>query len=163
MSDSFPGKLNIGGDVPRRLVAELCTKICNQDCTLDYDDQFQPANEADLLSGISPRCGWLTLVDSSARYGEFPDLETYLASHGIAFDRHSDAYCEYNAVWHYCRPGQASEHRECPSDQSECVLVEKECVEAALELLSKGSYHEAANVLQKALPTSPLPPLKFVD
>ena len=95
-ADYFPGQIEIGGEVPSRLVKGLCKQIRLQGVSLDYGgEHFEPTGAQDLL--YAAQGGTLKTCDPEARFGQFEELEAWLARHGIAFSRHSDVKHEFDA------------------------------------------------------------------
>ena len=98
MSDRFPARIHIGGQVPIALVKGLCEAIQADGASLDYGEAaFDPQGAADLLEAVRDGRGTLRLCDDQACYGEFENTEAFCQEHAIAFDRHSDGKYEYDA------------------------------------------------------------------
>ena len=123
MSDRFPGQIWIGGQLSR--IARLYPDAPDDDTTIlqglidalhldgashEYGDR---AIDADFtgdfgLAGYLNDGGLLHLKQDQAVNGEFPETEQFCIEHGIAFDRNSDHYCEYNGENVHWRPGMNS-------------------------------------------------------
>jgi hypothetical protein len=103
MSDLIPATIEIGGDIPRRLVEGLCEAIgVDRPCLRGL--LTWPQGEADLLKGVGDS-GTLVLQDDEARLGEFDAIERFCVENQVAFDRHSEARYDYNAENVSFRPG----------------------------------------------------------
>lgn len=113
MSEHYPAEICIGGNVARSKIAGLIAAINNQGCSSEWDGPVinlgNPEEDigkciekiVQLRASISNGCapaneGLLFLYDSEARWGEFQEIETYCEANGIAFNRYSDGYCEYD-------------------------------------------------------------------
>jgi hypothetical protein len=92
----------------------------------------------------------------------FAVLERFLVEHRIAFDRFSEAFCEYNAEVVRFRGGK--EAVVLPADQNGNVLLDRETVAAVLEdaLLDAPAKVEAIRRLVSPPETEPLAPIRFV-
>ena len=66
--------------------------------------------------------GTIDAQEYSARNG-YPEIEEALVQLGVAFDRHSDSYCEFNAEWRIFRPAPNHVDRTIPSNQDGDLLV----------------------------------------
>lgn len=106
MADYFPGEIYIGGDVPLELIPELLQIAAADGACLDYGEQAIDAEiTAEELLAYIDGDGALKFCAYEARYGEFQELESWLQSHGIPYDRHSDSRYEFTAEWRRWRPG----------------------------------------------------------
>jgi hypothetical protein len=143
MGDYFPGEIHIGGKVPKALVPALCERISAEGVELEYGGgAFEPKTAEDLLKAADG--GTLDLYDAEARYGQFEDIEEFLAKSGIAFDRHSDARYEYDAEEIKFRPGM-KDPEVFEGDQEGQVMVSAATLrEEVLPLLGKGEAGAAA-------------------
>src|SRR5947209_20618622 len=108
--------LTIGGPIFWGDVAGLCKAIQRDGCLLDWNEAFEPNDEADLTAALNP-AGELVLTDPDARWGKFESVEDYCRSHGIAFDRHTDAKYEYNGEMGRFRPGDDEYEDEAHHDR----------------------------------------------
>ena len=128
MAEHFPAKIHIGGPVPRDILDELVDEIVSTEASLDgYADSAvtdESARKA-LQEGEI-----IDLYDDQARYGRFTELEGFLVKHGIHFDFHSDAYCEYDAENNYYRGGQKTINL--PSNQNGDVLIHRDDIMSIL-------------------------------
>lgn len=122
MSDRFPAQIWIGGQLSRSarlypftdddttILQGLIASLNADDASHEYGDTCIAANctEKGLGDYLTEDGKLLNLKCDQAVNGEFPDTEQFCMEHGIAFDRWSDHYCEYdgeNASW---RPGMNS-------------------------------------------------------
>ena len=95
MADYFPGKIEIGGTVLRPCVEELIAEILETKSSLD-DFGAAPVTQESLKQALKKK-QVLTLCNDQARWGQFEELEGFLIENGIHFNRHSEAYCEFDA------------------------------------------------------------------
>ena len=165
MSDRFPGQITIGGDIKRSLVDGLCKAICGEYGSLEWGDApFEPKDEKELLEGLED--GYLTLKAEEARYGEFDELECFCNDNGIAYDRHSDGYCEYDPENVYFRAGMKSPESVMTDHQGNARVDGGElkrviqCFET-----QKWTHEEMVDKLKILLPKEEgtLPKLRIVD
>jgi len=104
MADYFPGEIHIGGPIPRRLLNRLIAAIVAEGVSLDnYGDR--PAIQESLVKAFEAG-DVVRLYDEEACYGQFEELEGFLARHRIHFNRHSDSRHEFNAENVYYRGGK---------------------------------------------------------
>ena len=158
MADYFPGQIEIGGEVPSRLVKGLCKQIRLQGVSLDYGgEHFEPTGAQDLL--YAAQGGTLKTCDPEARFGQFEELEAWLARHGIAFSRHSDVKHEFDAENVEFRPGM-KEPKVVGSNQDEVATVSQPVLaEDVYPLLEQGRAAEALSKF-KELVGDDIPPLE---
>jgi len=95
MGDRYPAEIHIGGPVPQTTVHDLIEAILAERASLE-DYGCPPASQQQLTESLQAGTV-LTLFDDQASGGQFEGLEAFLAGHGIHFERHSDAYCEFDA------------------------------------------------------------------
>ncbi len=176
MADRFAGKISIGGQVPIDKVEALMGAINSEEINLhpDWSDKpFAPKNKQDLIDALN-ESGHIVLCDAQACNGMFDCLEDALTELGIAWERWSDSYCEYDAEIVWWQPGMDGQDSIiCDADGNEVVLAGP--VKEAYALLRHcfsdrpGSSNsemrddamkQLASVV-KEVPT--LPPLEFVD
>ena len=103
MSDRFPAEITIGGNIPRRLLDELAGMIASEGVSIDWQYAMDKAAVRAAIEAAAARCETVRFTDDEACYGQFEDLENWLTSHGIDFDRHSDARYEYDGENAYGR------------------------------------------------------------
>ena len=106
MAENMAAEIEIGGKVAAGLVPELCRIISEAGVGLDcgsYD--FRPASAKDLLEARRDTDDVLLLIDDQARWGEFPDLETFLSEHNIPYTRRTEPKYEYDGELVDFRPG----------------------------------------------------------
>ena len=108
MSDRYPGKIFIGGVIPKDLCDEFCTALNlagGQVGGFGTPVRLQFfRNWRDVTDNLGDD-GLLRLSNDEAAYGMFEELEDFLVEHGIAFDRRSDAKFEFDAENVSFRPG----------------------------------------------------------
>jgi hypothetical protein len=134
MSDCYPGEIRIGGKVSAALVEEFSKQVAaNKASVGGYDGSpFDPKRNR--LAEVLDENGYLYLADSEARFGMFEELEAFCVEHGISFDRHSDAFAQYDAENVSFRPGM-KEPKVFAATQSGDTLLRAEEVQKVLDLL----------------------------
>ena len=130
MSDRFPGEITIGGSIPRRLLDKLAEKIASEGVSIDWQYALDKAAVRKAIDAAAEHSETVRFTDDEASYGQFEDLENWLTSHGIDFDRHSDARYEYDGENAYGRDRKRPVVMN--SDQSSKDLVSAEEVREAL-------------------------------
>jgi hypothetical protein len=130
MSDRFPGDITIGGDIPRRLLDKLAEMIASEGVSIDWQHALDKAAVREAIEAAAARGQTVRFTDDEACYGQFEDLEHWLTSHGIGFDRHSDARYEYDGENAYGRDRRRPVVMK--SDQSSQDLVSAEEVRRIL-------------------------------
>ena len=103
MSDRFPAEITIGGNIPRRLLDKLAGMIASEGVSIDWQYAMDKAAVRAAIEAAASRGETARFTDDEACYGQFEDLENWLTSHGIDFDRHSDARYEYDSENAYGR------------------------------------------------------------
>ena len=103
MSDRFPAEITIGGMIPRRLLDELAGMIASEGVSLDWQYALDTAAVRAAIETSASKGQTVRFTDDEACYGQFEELENWLTSHGIDFDRHGDARYEYNGENAYGR------------------------------------------------------------
>ena len=96
MSDRFPAEITMGGSIPRRLLDELAGMIASEGISLDWQYALDQAGVRAAIETAAAKGETVRFTDDEACYGQFDDLENWLTSHGIDFDRHGDARYEYD-------------------------------------------------------------------
>ena len=121
MSDYFPGEITIGGRIPRRLLDELAERIASEGVSIDWQQALYAPAIREAIEAAAATGRTVRFTDDEAICGRFEDLEDWLTSRGIDFDRHNDARFEHDGENVYVRD------RKCPmsvnSDQSGNDLV----------------------------------------
>ena len=176
MADRFAGKISLGGSVPTEKITALMDAIKAEEISLHPewgDKPFSPKNKQDLIDALD-ESEHIVLCDAQATNGMFDSLEATLTELGIAWERWSDSYCEYDAEIVWWHPGMKDQDSIiCDSDGNEVVLAEpvKEAYALLRHCLSDrpgsgdsemrdDAMRKLASVV-KEVPT--LPPLEFVD
>ena len=137
MADCFPGEIRIGGKVPAALVEEFVKEVAATKASVGGYDGYPFDPKQQRLTEVLDENGYLYLADSEARFGMFEELEAFCVKHGISFDRHSDAFAEYDAENVSYRPGM-KEPDISHATQSGDTLLRAEEVQKVLDLL--GTY-----------------------
>jgi aspartate oxidase len=96
MSDRFPGEITIGGSIPRRLLDKLAGMVASEGVSIDWQYTLDKAAVRKAIEEAGAKGETVRFTDDEAVCGEFEDLENWLTSHSIDFDRHSDARYEYD-------------------------------------------------------------------
>jgi hypothetical protein len=160
VSDHFPGEIRIGGPIPRAALKALVRAAAQEGASLE--GYGGPAADRDALRQAFREGAIVTLYDDQARYGEFDGLEAFLVRHRIHFDRHSEAFCEYNAEIVSYRGGQ--EAVALPADQSGHIML---CWEEVVGILDDSALDDGGKVgairrLVARPETEPLAPIRLV-
>jgi hypothetical protein len=160
VSDHFPGEIRIGGPIPRAALNALVRAAAQEGASLE--GYGGPAADRDALRQAFREGAIVTLYDDQARYGEFDGLEAFLVRHRIHFDRHSEAFCEYNAEIVSYRGGK--EAVALPADQSGHVML---CWEEVVGILDDQALADRAKLdairrLVNQPGTEPLAPSRFI-
>ncbi len=160
MADHFPGEIHIGGPIPRSLLKKLLRAAVDEGVSVE--GYGSPDADAEALRKAFQEGAIVHLYADQARYGMFAVLEQFLVDHRIHFDRHSEAFCEYNAEVVRYRGGK--EAVVLPADQNGHVLLGREDIAAVLEdtLLEAPAKVEAIRRLVNQPDTAPLAPIRFV-
>jgi len=103
MSDRFPAEITIGGTIPRRLLDELVGMIASEGVSLDWQYSLDTTAVQAAIETAASKGQTVRFTDDEACFGQFEDLEQWLTSHGIDFDRHGDARYEYDGENAYGR------------------------------------------------------------
>ena len=153
MGDRFPSEIKIGGKIPRSLLPELADKLVFEGVNVDWG---VPVDGPGILKTIehAAELGRVAVfTDHEADYGCFIHLESWLTRHGIDFDRHHEARCEYNAEWSRGRGTYAPISSE--SDQNGRDVVD---VAVILEILDcdDWSYRTKISRIRRALRLQPV-------
>lgn len=106
MADRFPAEITIGGRIPHRLLDELAGMIASEGVSIDWQYTLDKAAVRAAIEAAAARGETVRFTDDEAVCGLFDDLESWLISHGIHFDRHSDARYEYDSENVYYRGGR---------------------------------------------------------
>lgn len=160
MSDRFPGDITIGGKIPRQLLDELAGMIASEGVSIDWQYAIDKGAVRVAIEAAADRGETIRFTDDQARFGQFEELENWLTSHGIDFDRHSDARYEYDGENAYGR------NRKRPvvmnSDQSNNDLVN--AAEVRKILASQAPADRKLTQIAKLATVPPaLPPIVLTD
>jgi len=160
MSDYFPAEIHVGGPIPGAILPELIRAVCAEGASMDTYDG--PQATGDRLQTAIREGAVLDLYDVQAPYGQFDHLEGFLVERGIHFDRHSDAYCEYNAENVYYRG--CGEPLVMLADQNGNSLVRCQDVLEILEGRHADDRARLKAVRDLVAPpqVTPLEPIRFV-
>jgi len=93
MSENIPAQITIGGTISKEDAKNLIPLINDEMLTFEWGD-YQEVTLEDLYDEVDGK-SVLTLCNDSS-YGFFEDLEKYLVTHKIEFNRYSDAHYEFN-------------------------------------------------------------------
>lgn len=150
MSDYMPGKMLIGGEIPKALVNALCDAICNANVYTDFGEYgFNPEGEQDLMANLD-ESGRIRICDDQAKYGEFMELEAFCVKNGIDFDRQSDGKYEYNPVLVQFRRGMTEPEEKLTNNDGD-VVVEAKMAITVREHLKAGRNSVALHLLDELL------------
>jgi len=101
MAEHFAAEIHIGGPIPKAVLDELVATIVSEGASLEGYCEARATEEPVRKAFHEARV--VDLYDEQASAGRFQALEAFLVEHGIHFDRHSDAFCEYEAENAYYR------------------------------------------------------------
>ena len=148
MSERFCAHIRIGGRLDRSSIEPFVKAICEAQVSLDWGDApFEPATAEDLVEVL--REGWLWFYDTDARYGEFTSLEGTCRRLGLSYQRHSEAWCSYDAELADWRPGMDKPLvRPCSNEDGDIVFVASNCVKEAIQLLESEHSQQALDLLR---------------
>lgn len=171
MSDHLAAEIFIGGPLPSRLAALLCTAIAAESVATEWGDAaFLPRTAADLLENRRDHHGTLVLglCDDVASWGCFEELEKFLVAEGIPFDRYHEAKYEFDAELVCFRPGKKptvimTDADRKPVVRQEVVKTAQKQLAAVIVALRKQSLaaplraaRSVERTLAKAVPQVPL-------
>ena len=160
MSDRFPAEITIGGNIPRRLLDKLAGMIASEGVSIDWQYAMDKAAVRAAIEAAASRGETARFTDDEACYGQFEDLENWLTSHGIDFDRHSDARYEYDGENAY---GRGRKHPvTMNADQSGKDLVSAEEVRKILAS-QEPPYRKLARIAKLAAGPPALTPIVLTD
>jgi hypothetical protein len=160
VSDHYPAEIHIGGPIPQIVLTELIRVIVDEAVSLDGYGGPDVTEEA--LWKAFRQGAIVALYADQARFGQFDSLEAFLVKHRLHFDRHSEAFCEYNAeVVSYRGDEKAI---ALPADQSGHVMLRWEEVVCILDdnLLKNRAKLDAIRHLVAQPGTEPLSPIRFI-
>ena len=163
MSSRYAAWIRIGGTVERANAEPLLKAVREARAKRDWlAAPFEPSTVDELLEARED--GWLCLRDEEARYGEFEDIERACRELGLSFCRHTEAWCEEDALLVDWRPGMEEPLvRTGSNDNSDIALVREEPVGKALAALEAGEASEAIRILKGlCLQVPDLPPFEIV-
>ena len=152
MADYFPGKIEIGGVVPRHCVEELIAEILETKASLDEYGLAEVTQDA--LQHAIEKKQILILCDDQARWGQFEELEGFLLDRGIHFNRHSNSYCEFDAEKVFFRGDKVVEFA---ATQDGDLLQHCSCIDEILQ--KKISDSEKVAILRRLMHPPELKPL----
>lgn len=125
MADRMATKIFIGGRIPRTLVASLNQIIHIEHVSLNENaPTFLPQNADDLLAALQD--GHLHLVDPERAWGRFDELECFLTTRLIPFDRYTEGKYEYSAEVVYFRSGMTHPRTFLTTPDHEVIIRESD-------------------------------------
>lgn len=122
MSDSFYGRISIGGRIQRKDLPAFL-KAVSDGCYSYY-----PKTVEDLKEYIQDD-GVLEIEEAEASYGHFEALEKFCEAHDLTYSRDSDSYGEYDAETAYWAPGMAEAIFNKADKHSSAVINKSEVLE----------------------------------
>lgn len=160
MGTYFPGRIEIGGKLPRSLLPEFVKLLNASGARFDWAEQDDLTEEM-ILQEVKDNEPSLTLMDGEASFGHFEDLENWLAKHKMSYIVTSDSYCEYEG----CIGGIVNgEIFSVEANQSGDAVIGMEVVVSALTTLKDGDIFATIATLSAAAKTVPaLPKFEIVD
>jgi len=160
MADHFPAEITIGGRIPRRLLAELAEHIAFEGVGLDWQYALDEAAVCEAIEAADAQGQTVRFTEDEACCGEFEELEHWLFSHGIDFDRHNAARFEHDGENVYARSGMSLVSMNC--DQSGNDLVPAEEIRKILADQSTPSQ-KLARITRLAAAPPGLTPVTVMD
>jgi hypothetical protein len=160
MSDCISADIWIGGNIPERLVPELCEIITREGVVLEWGEgPFQPKTVQDLKVSLreNDRGEWLLwLCDDQASWGQFENLERFLREHGLSYTRRSEGRYEYDPELVEHRPGYGTVSlvtnvAGCPVVLAKDLTPVAHLLDAAIELSEKDADPRLLSLVQTAL------------
>lgn len=160
MGTHFPGRITIGGKLPRSKLDEFVRLAEFNSAGFDWDSD--PFTKEELLEFLkSGETEPLNLMSSEASFGRFEELEDWLSKNGMSYLITSDAYCEYGATISGVVNGQEF---SVDADQDGDAIVGMDVVTSALASLKSGDIFEAVATLSHAAKSTPVvPAFEIVD
>lgn len=161
MSHRVATSIRIGGPIHRRLAVPLAEAITDAALSLDWGrPHFSPTNESDLITAAHRLP--LFLCDDQHFYNAFNDLEAFLRSHRIAFDRHSGAQDKFNSELVRYRPGMRKPFPWHATQEGQ-ALVSRKPFARAIKVLNRHKILQGLHLLRQAIgpDVAPLKPLSF--
>ncbi len=161
MGTYFPGRITIGGKLPRSKLDEFVEMVDLSGARFDWasDGSFTKEDLLEDLKTETPEP--IHLMDGEASFGHFEDLENWLAKNGMSYLVSSDSYCEYEATINGLVNGEPF---SVDSNQSGDAVVGMEIVTSALASLKEGDIFAAIATLSAAAKETPeVPPFEIVD
>jgi hypothetical protein len=133
MSERFATNVEIGGDIPRSLIASLAEAIESAGLGLEWGDTSSTKDLRKALLGCDGK-STLHVKATELAGGDIDPLDKYCVSHGIAFTKRVDGKCEYNGVIHWWHPGLSGIQEWHDTDkQANLVMLQRETLEEALQ------------------------------
>lgn len=162
MADRMCAEIWIGGRVPAKLGPALVKAIREEDMSLDWGNSaFVPQTVEDLDQAKDDE-GYLHFCDVDASYGQFGDLEAFLVTHKIPFERRSEGKYEHSPEVVQYLPKYKGPISWYATQNGE-MLVEREEVAKALRSLERGYHYVAMKKLRRLIgPEIQLPPFEIV-
>jgi hypothetical protein len=157
MSDRYAARIFIGGDMPRALLDDFLEQLRDSGAGPEWDGGFEGTDEASLEPLKLPE-GFLSLMNSEARYGCFSELEEWLTDNNIPFDRESHSYYDSDAGIRRFRPSEGVCDLYATNDGMPLVPMDE--VVIIRERLRAGNIYAALARIDKLLDgviTTPLP------
>ena len=140
MSDSYWGRIMIGGRLPQKDVEEFL-EVIHKECLPD-----RPKTEQDLRKMLVDN-EYLEMSDGEASNGMFEDLENWCMKHDLTYQRNSDACGDESAEEVYWAPGMRGPIFN-KTDQNNDVVIDREEILQYIEDLRK--YLKKAPTVEKA-------------
>lgn len=103
MGENYPGEISIGGEISETILLELFNVL--EEWGLGYDLNEGPAVFSSVKDIRLDAEGHFSLCDSTASYGMFEELETFLKDKNLPYNRWSSSCVGYDAELSYFRPG----------------------------------------------------------
>ena len=160
MADHYPAEIHIGGPIPRTILNELVKQIVATGASLGGYGERSVTDKS--IRETLQEGQIIDLFDDRARYGRFDELEGFLVRHGIHFNRHCDAYSEYDGKNVYFRGSQRV--LSLPASQEGNILIRHEDVVNILNNNNLDDHGKLEALTKLVVPPEikPLEPIRFV-
>lgn len=138
MSDSFWGRIKVGGKLPREKIDDFIRALEEDVLVTDPEGSVTEVLQKVIDEHRDGEKGYLEFEESEAINGAFPTLEDFCEENGLHFVRESSQFCEYNACEQWYSPGALKEKgiNFLDSDSREIVFKSdmEELIEAVREV-----------------------------
>lgn len=131
MADYIAAKITFGGELPEDKLELLAELIQIEGLGIDWEEYFE--HDHDIINHLkecSKEKSSVTLYNTQAYYGGFPDFESWLTKENLYWCRHTSAKYEYDAILEYRLPGMGASVVIPSNDQEQVLIPVEEVVKA---------------------------------